>query len=197
MSIEHYNTNAQDFFDGTVNADLSLLYKPFLRFVSDSGHILDAGSGSGRDSRAFLNMGYQVTSMDASDEMVRLSSEMTGQSTLKMSFQEMTFKDMFDGVWACASLLHVPPEEMDDVLNRIVQSLKTDGAFYCSFKVGTGVVKRDDRMFTLFTEETLLQQVAKHSTLVLKKIWKTQDVRAGRQGEEWVNGVWVKGYGNT
>ena len=187
MTVDFYNKNANDFFNTTVSADMTETNAEFLKYVKCNGSILDAGCGSGRDSLFFLGKGFSVVSIDASDEMVRLSSELTGQKTIKMMFQDMNFNDEFDGVWACASLLHVSKNEIDDVIERIVKSLKAKGIFYASFKYGDGELVRDGRLFNSYNEETLKSLIDMHKNLKSLRIWKTQDVRPGRENEYWVN----------
>ena len=193
MSIEFYNKNAIVFFEGSVNADMSATYDEFLKQVKPIGKILDAGCGSGRDTKYFLNKGYTVTAFDASNEMVRLSTELTGQKTLKMTFQEINSKEEFDGIWACASLLHISKAEIDDVLNKLIESLKPKGILFASFKYGNTESMKDDRLFNSYTEETLKSQFEKHKELSTIKIWKTQDVRPDRIDEYWVSIICSKG----
>ena len=187
MSIEFYNKNAIVFFEGSVNADMSATYDEFLKQVKPAGKILDAGCGSGRDTKYFLNKGYTVTAFDASNEMVRLSTELTGQKTLKMTFQEINSKEEFDGIWACASLLHISKAEIDDVLNKLVKALKPKGILFASFKYGETESMKEDRLFNSYTEETLKSQFEKHKEFTTIKIWKTQDVRPDRIDEYWVS----------
>lgn len=187
MSIEFYNVNAVEFFNNTIFVDMMETYEEFLKYVKPEGKILDAGCGSGRDTVFFLRKGLAVVSLDASDEMVRLSSELTGQNTIKMQFQEIGFIKEFDGVWACASLLHVSREEIDDVITRIASSLKPEGIFYASFKYGDEVTIRDGRLFNSYNEETLKSLFEKHKGLLAIRAWKTQDVRPDRKDEFWVN----------
>jgi len=187
MSIEFYNVNAAEFFINTVSADMTETHEEFLKYVKPEGKVLDAGCGSGRDTVFFLSKGLSVVSLDASDEMVRLSSELTGQKTLKMRFQDISFLEEFDGVWACASLLHVSRNEINEVIEKITNCLKPQGTFYASFKLGDEEIIRDGRLFNSYNEETLKSLIEKHKDLLAIRVWKTQDVRLDRKNEFWVN----------
>ena len=94
-NIEYYNENAETFFAGTVNADMSAWRDKFETYVIDGGRILDAGCGSGRDSRAFKQHGYSVVAIDASKEMCRRASELLSQEVWQMKFDEISFDDEF------------------------------------------------------------------------------------------------------
>lgn len=117
-NIEYYNINAESFVAGTQNVDMSLWRDKFESYVTDGGRILDAGCGSGRDSKAFMQHGFSVVAFDASGEMCKAASEHIGQEVRQMKFQEIAFDAEFDGIWACASLLHVPYEELPDVMEK-------------------------------------------------------------------------------
>jgi SAM-dependent methyltransferase len=197
MSIEFYNQNATEFYNNTVSADMTEAYKEFLQHIKPSSKILDAGCGSGRDTAFFLNQGFTVTSIDASGEMVRMSSELTGQKTLKMSFMDIEFKDEFDGVWACASLLHVCRSEIDEVLEKIIKSLKVGGILYVSFKYGNDEVIRDSRLFNSYNEEAIEQLLIKHKRLKIINIRKSKDKRPERVDEYWINALCKKHEGEN
>lgn len=109
-TLDYYNENAEAFFQNTACADMRHLYKRFLPLIPAGGRILDLGCGSGRDSRYFIEQGFQVTAADGSEALCRLASRYIGQEVLCMDFRDLAFKNCFDGVWACASLLHVPRE---------------------------------------------------------------------------------------
>lgn len=192
-NIAYYNEHAHAFFEDTAKADMSGLYAEFLPLIPKDGHILDVGCGSGWDSLAFLKMGYAVTSFDASEEMVRMSTELTreagGKPTRLMRFEELEDVAQYDGVWACASLLHVPEAMMKDVMRRMVQALKPGGVLFSSFKHGDGEMERKGRTFTMVSEEALRGYMA-GIPIEEVKVWTTQDVRDGREGEKWVSGVW-------
>ena len=118
--------------------DMGKLYEPFLQHLKPGAKILDAGCGSGRDSLFFKNHGFQVTAFDASEEMVKLASQLLGQRVLHMSFEDLDLPETYDGIWACASLLHVKRAELRNVIARLTQHLNTGGMLYVSFKYGGG-----------------------------------------------------------
>ena len=105
MTINYYQNHAQAFFADTIGVDMSSLYAPFIAHLVPGARVLDAGCGSGRDSRAFLEMGYQVEAFDASSEMVRMASQHSGLAVKQMTFSDVDATDRYDGIWCCASLL--------------------------------------------------------------------------------------------
>ncbi|GAB6137996.1 class I SAM-dependent methyltransferase [Halanaerobaculum tunisiense] len=186
-TIDYYNQHAVDFYENTVNVDMSNQYQEFLEHVKDNGHILDAGCGSGRDSLYFLEQGYQITALDASQELVKLSSELIGQEVLHMSFQDMEFEEEFAGIWACASLLHVSREEIEEVFRKLTRALVTDGVIYMSFKYGNREVYRNGRLFNYYDEDSFMELKDKFAELEVVKMWKTVDARENREDEYWLN----------
>ncbi len=188
---KYYNRNARVYYDQTVNLDISNRYSPFLELLPKNGKILDAGCGSGRDSLFFKQQGYSVVSFDISKELVDLASRLIGQEVLKMSFNELHFENEFDGIWASASLLHIPQEEMDDVLGKLSRALKKNGVLYASFKYGDTERIDGDRFFNDYNEEKLNLLMNRHKNLKIENIWITEDVRADRKNESWMNVLFV------
>lgn len=182
----YYNENAKEFFEGTAYVDMSENAKDFLALLPAKSKILDAGCGSGRDSLMFMKQGFEVTAMDGSIEMCRLASEHIGQEVKHMLFQEVDFKEEFDGIWASASLLHVPSQELEEVLIKLKNSLKENGVFYASFKYGDFDGERNGRYFHNLTEEKA-EKVFTKAGFDIKKIWITGDVREDREDEKWLN----------
>jgi SAM-dependent methyltransferase len=173
-----------------VNLDVENLYAPFLALLPVGAHILDAGCGSGRDTKTFSERGYQVTAFDATPEMVALATQYTGQQIGLMRFQEMEYVEQFDGVWTCASLLHVPLAELPMVFERFITALKPGGYWYMSFKYGEGEKQRGIRLFTDFTEVTLPAFLTGFEQLKLVKIGSNQDTRPLRDEEErWLSAL--------
>lgn len=191
MTLEYYQRNAQDFFSSTVNVDMVSLYQPFLQHIPESGHILDAGCGSGRDSKAFLEKGYKVDAFDASSEMVNLASQHAGLSVRQMTFSDINDVEHYDGIWCCASLLHVSAEELPDVMSKLARALKTGGTWYVSFKYGETERVKDGRHFTDLTEQGLEKLIAPLTDIAIFSNWKTIDKRPDRN-EMWLNALLQK-----
>lgn len=186
MTNDFYNKKATEFFKDTVNADMSKNYYPFLECLSKGQKILDAGCGSGRDSKAFIEMGYQVTALDGSETLCEMATAYIGQQVQHLQFQNITFENEFDGIWACATLLHVPSHELTDVLKKLKRALKPTGILYASFKYGNFEGERNGRYFTDLTEEKANKLLAACG-FKDKKMWITTDVREGRGDEKWLN----------
>ena len=188
MSVDYYNRNAETYFASTVQSDVHDLRLKFLVHVPIGGDILDAGCGSGRDALAFRRAGYRVTAFDASIEMCRMARQYTELPVIQMTFQEMMWHGAFDGIWACASLLHVPREELPEILRHFVHALRPNGVLYGSFKYGSDERIVDGRRFTDMTEadlEPLFQLIGFNSV----EYWTTNDVRPGRTEERWLNAL--------
>jgi 2-polyprenyl-3-methyl-5-hydroxy-6-metoxy-1,4-benzoquinol methylase len=187
-TIRYYDEHAEEFVRGTVSVDMEPLHGLFLAMLPETGTILDAGCGSGRDSKIFLDRGYSVTAIDASEKMVEATANLTGLVARRLQFQQMEFDNEFDGIWACASLLHVPRAEIDTVLNAFARALRPNGVCYLSFKEGQDDRMQDGRLFTDFTESGLKAVLAHCSELEVVRIWTTQDARPDR-ADQWVNAL--------
>ena len=188
---DYYRRAAKEFVKGSIGADLGTLYAPFLASLPKGARILDAGCGSGRDSRIFSELGYDVSAFDASPEMVKLASEHTGLPIAHRGFDDVDEVAVYDGIWACASLLHVAQVDLPNVFQALERALKPSGMLYASFKEGSG--SRTDakgRYFTDFSPDQLQALVGEATGLELQRMWRSSDVREARQNTIWVNGLW-------
>ena len=183
----YYREHAEAFFDGTVCVDVAPIRDRFVAAVRPGGAVLDAGCGSGRDSRAFLDAGFKVSAFDASPELAALTSKHAGIPVEIQSFEDFTMPGPFDGIWACASLLHVPAEGLSGALRRLVSVLRPGGVLYVSFKRGTGERAVGGRTFTDLEPDALATLLAV-AGLREVEIWLTDDARPERQ-DQWVNGL--------
>ena len=214
---DYYRQNAQRFFTDTASVDMSALYPPFIDCLPPGARILDAGCGSGRDVKAFSEMGFAVEAFDASAELVALARQLSGKPVAQMRFQDVDVVETYDGIWCCASLLHVSEAELPDIMTKLAIALKPGGVWYLSFKHGRGEREKDGRIFTdidvaglqklierintpggsLLTKNTMEikseagseDTAVKRFALEIDKIWQTGDVRIGRGDEVWLNAI--------
>ena len=187
-TINFYNANAATFFSDTVNVEMSALHTRFLRHVPDGGLILDAGCGSGRDSKAFVALGYRVTAFDASPALAQMASDLIGQPVATRTFDQVAETAIYDGIWACASLLHLPQSALPDALGRLWTALKPGGVCYLSFKLGDEEREHNGRHFTDATEARLRGWAAELVDVASLDCWVTHDQRPGRS-ESWLNAL--------
>ncbi len=147
----------------------------------------------GRDALAFAKRGYWVVAFDASRGMARLARERVGgrAEVLRMRFEDVASREEFDGVWACASLLHVPPASFPAAASRLADALRPGGTWYMSFKLGGGERVAEGRLLVDHTEATLMRALAGLAVDVVEH-WVSTGVQPGRSAELWVNAVAVR-----
>ena len=186
-TINYSTLNAKKFIENTQNADMHLTQDKFLQLLPESASILDFGCGSGRDTKYFLEKGYQVVATDGSAELCRLASSFTGIKVKEMLFQELDEIGVYDGIWACSSILHLPKQELLPVIRKMCIALKDNGVIYTSFKYSNFEGERNGRYFTDFTEDTFREFIKVIPELMIEDQWITLDVRPGRGEEKWLN----------
>jgi SAM-dependent methyltransferase len=190
---DYYDHHAKTFIATTRDVDMSEARGRFLaalpRRPGGSARILDAGSGSGRDARAFRLLGYDVAAFDASPAMVAATQAHATVPTRLMRFEEFAWEYPLEGIWACASLLHVASVDLPGVIDRLAAHLVPRGALYLSFKHGTGGRVKDGRRFTDMTAERLTTLLDGCGALGQPDIWESRDSRPDRASEVWVNSV--------
>ncbi|WP_426416761.1 NUDIX domain-containing protein [Aestuariirhabdus sp. LZHN29] len=189
QTVSYYDDHPQAYFDETLNNDMSVLRDRFLAEVSPSGRILDLGCGSGRDSKFFLDRGFDVVPMDASEPLAKLAQNYLGCHVQVSNYQELSGKACFDGIWACASLLHCPEHQIYSVFSRCVDALRSRGVFYFSFK--SGVSPRVDSRGRFFNDYTLTKAknlIARFSELTVIDVWEEEKPLRGAN-QYWINGL--------
>lgn len=136
MTTSFYDDNAEAYATRDRKLPTARL-DAFLSTLPEKARILELGCGGGQDSAYMLSRGFDVTPTDGSAELARQAEKLIGGPVKVMRFEELAERDKFDGVWAEASLLHVPRTDLPATLNRIRNALKQRGAFHASFKAGT------------------------------------------------------------
>lgn len=134
-TLEHYDRNAESFRDGTRDHDVSQNVEALLRAISGTPpfDILDLGCGPGRDLKEFLRLGHRPVGLDGCGAFVRMAQEDAGCEVWRQDFLALRLPESrFDGVYANASLFHVPTAELPRVLRELHATLRSGGALFSS-----------------------------------------------------------------
>ena len=190
-NTEYYSRSARSFFDATAFIDMSALQEAFLSKLPARAHILDAGCGSGRDAKVFADRGFRVSAFDASPALATLAAHYCGFEVGVRTFADVVEVDAYDGIWCCASLLHVPAPELPECLVRLWRALRPGGCLYMSFKFGTGEREHAGRRFTDANDTTLRGWLAPLSLVSSIETWLSEDKRPERS-DTWLNSLIVK-----
>ncbi len=186
-TVEYYNLNARRYFEETVFVDLSTTYLRFLKSIKPGGHIIDIGCGSGRDLKFFIKNGYQAEGIDASEALCRLAHTYSGAKITCERIESWYPHRRFDGLWGCASLLHLRMEAIEAFFGRLGDILEQNGVAFFSFKSGilNGVDKLG-RYFTAFSKYDLRRILDMHPELILVEQWENDDALL-RRDVKWLN----------
>ena len=184
-TLNYYDENAVEFACQTVSIDMHDLYELFISQLPqrDTQSVLDVGCGSGRDANYFARQGYDVTAIDASAELIQwarqhhISSRITWYDLDFSSIEKHPWKNKFTGIWACASLLHVPFLKLPFIINSLLDTLTDDGVMYVSFKYGKGERVDEERFFCDMNESRWTTIVAKIPHVIECDIWLSSDKR--------------------
>lgn len=137
--------DAYDLYHEVYDAEIVDFWQKFPSTIVDAfvsnlkgRSVLNLGSGTGRDSLLLRDRGLEVTCLDGSPNMVKHTRELGFLSTLG-DIRKLTFPDdSFDGVWAYSSLIHVPYEDMKDILSQINRILRKDSLLLLGLIKGNG-----------------------------------------------------------
>lgn len=165
-TLEYYNKNAKIYCEQTLIGNLQENYNKFLEHLQSNAYILDFGCGSGRDSKYFLDNGYNIKAIDGSIEMCKLASKYINQEVTCMKFEELNDINTYDGIWACSSILHIEKENLSDILIKMINSLKVNGVIYTSFKIGVGYEIKEGKYYNYLAKDEMIQTLNKTSKSV-------------------------------
>lgn len=136
---------------------------------ADGERVLDIGCGPGWESATFREHGLDVTAIDLSRSFLDAAGEVAPEaSRARMDMRALGFAEAsFDGLWSCASFLHVPRADAVGTLREFRRVLRTDGVLFCAVARGEGMRtsetgtygERDERHFTLYTPESLRERI--------------------------------------
>jgi SAM-dependent methyltransferase len=195
ITIGHYDRAAEDYWDGTRNHNVSQNYEALLEAIEGEPPyaVLDLGCGPGRDLRYFRSLGHDATGLDGSMEFVTMARRYSGCDVLHQDFLAMILpKSHFDGVFANASLFHVPSQELPRVLLELSTTLKPRGVLFCSNPRGNNEEGlSDDRYGCFFDLETWHNYVAAAGFFEVQCYFRPPGLPCYKQ--PWLVTVWRKG----
>lgn len=177
-TLSYYNKNADDYFNKTISVNMNYEQILFLSTLPEGIppsdiKILDVGAGSGRDSKIFKDLGYDITALEPSSSLVEKIKKNVDCQILPIPIQELDYDYYFDAIYASASLLHLSKNEMPNALSKIKKSLKPDGVFFMLLKEGLGEeIDSNGRYFSYYQEDELQELMLNNGftdTIIIKK----------------------------
>ncbi len=193
-TISHYDQAAEEFRDGTRNHDVSQNYEALLEAIEGEPPyaILDLGCGPGRDLRYFRSLGHDATGLDGSIKFVAMARRYSGCDVLHQDFLTMKLPaSRFDGVFANASLFHVPSQELPRVLADLAETLKPQGVLFCSNPRGNNEEGlSDDRYSCFFDLDTWRNYVTVAGFFQVQCYYRPPGLP--RHKQPWLVTVWRK-----
>lgn len=192
-TIDYYNNHAEPYYRTTINADLGEARRRFAAYLADKATVIDVGCGSGRDVLEFRNMGFDAIGLDASEELVELARKRLGIPIICTDMSRWIADEPFDGIWCCASLMHLNETDCEKFFANLEYNLKSGGVIYISVKSGVETGLDDSgRYIRNFTEEDIREIANSVEGLRIVELWHTRDTLS-RKGFKWLNVIFIKG----
>ena len=195
ITIGHYDRVADDYWYGTRNHDVSQNYEAFLEAIEGKPpyDILDLGCGPGRDLQYFKSLGHAVMGLDGSEALVSMARSNSGCEVLQQNFLAMNLPECrFDGVFANASLFHVPSQELSRILLEISTTLKSRGVLFCSNPRGNNEEGLGGSRYSCFFDlDTWRDYVIDAGFIEVRHYFRPTGLPRDRQ--PWLATVWRKG----
>ena len=192
VTLAHYDQFAEAYWDGTRDHDVSQNYTELLDAIEGDPpySILDLGCGPGRDLHHFR---HAAVELDGSKEFVPMARAYSGCEVLHQDFLAMELpKGRFDGVFANASLFHVPSQELPRVLLELSETLKHRGVLFCSNPRGNNEEGfSGDRYSCFFDLDTWRNYVSAAGFIEVRHYYRPQGLP--RHNQPWLATVWRKG----
>ena len=195
ITIGHYDNVADDYWYGTRNHDVSQNYEAFLEAIEGKPpyDILDLGCGPGRDLQYFNSLGHAVIGLDGSEALVSIARLNSGCEVLQQNFLAMNLPEhRFDGVFANASLFHVPSQELPRILLEVSNTLKSRGVLFCSNPRGNNEEGMGGSRYSCFFDlDTWRDYVVDAGFIEVHHYFRPKGLPRHRQ--PWLATVWRKG----
>src|SRR5271163_172937 len=157
VTLDFYSASAPIYL-GCGTRGVSRHLPSFLDLLPPLGRILELGCGGGWDARAMIAAGFDVDPTDGTPEIARKAEERLGRCVRVMRFDELDAREVYDAIWASASLLHVPRSSLPEILALVFEALKPGSLHFASYK-GGGAEGRDryGRYFNYLSREDVTE----------------------------------------
>ena len=192
ITIGYYDRMAKPYWEGTRDHDVSQNRAAFLEAIESAPPfcIVDLGCGPGRDLCYFKSLGHEAVGLDGSRELVEMARRFSGCEVLHQDFLALELpENRFDGVFANASLFHVPSQELPRVLRELHATLKPDGVLFCSNPRGNDEEGLSgDRFGCFFDLDTWRAYVTAAGFIEVKHYYRPSGLPRHRQ--PWLATVW-------
>jgi len=194
LTLEHYNGRAEDFWAGTRDHDVSQNIAALLSFIEGTPPfaILDFGCGPGRDLKAFAERGHTAIGLEGAAYFVAMARAHSGCDVWQQDFLKLDLPDgHFDGVFANASLFHVPGQELPRVLRNLHASLKPGGVLFSSNPHGLNQEGWNGGRYGAYHDlETWRRFLSDAGFVELTHYYRPAGVP--REQQQWLAGAWRK-----
>jgi SAM-dependent methyltransferase len=186
---------ARPYWDGTRDHDVSQNHAALLDAIIGEPPfcIFDLGCGPGRDLRYFQSLGHEAIGLDGSKQLVAMARQNSACEVLHQDFLALELPaGRFDGVFANASLFHVPSQELPRVLRELYATLKPDGVLFCSNPRGTNEEGFSGDRYACFLDlETWRDYVTAAGFIEVRHYYRPPGLPRRRQ--PWLATVWRRG----
>lgn len=147
-----YQRHATEYAAATLRAPMDRLIKRFSQQLPPGARVADLGCGGGRDLRLLRERGLKPIGLDSAEALAVIARQYSGSSVVVADLRSLPFGvNVFDGIWASASLLHLTRADMSAALTEIFRVMRAGGVFFGSVKSGTGEAwDADCRWFTYY-----------------------------------------------
>lgn len=193
-TLAHYERNAQQFFAGTIDHDVSQNIAALLGAIEAPAPytILDLGCGPGRDLKTFASMGHRAIGVDGAQRFVEMARDYSGCEVWRQDLLHLDLPPaMFDGIFANAVLFHVPSEALAGVLRQLHAALKPGGVLFTSNPRGQNQEGwNGERYGSYYDFETWQRYVTDAGFVHLHHYYRPEGLP--REQQPWLASVWRK-----